>query len=119
MINFNGMSFAKTEKEFAQALVDNQTPSGYYRARKHGVLLMDVQKLPVAFLKFSGCGGFVVTASRQSDNKIWYSFSTTATTEQLLQLTDLSRSAISDQVESVQDQLSALRGDSAPKALAS
>ena len=62
MITINGKKYAKDTKEFTNSLFDpSGTCAGYYKRRKDGVLLMDMQKVPMVFIKV-GASTFAVTA---------------------------------------------------------
>lgn len=76
-VTFNGHNFARTKKVFLSGSF-----KGYYRRSKNGVLLMDENKLPVAFVVTSGTA-FVVTASKQPKG-IFYMHGTTKSTKKFL-----------------------------------
>ena len=61
MITINGKKYAKNAKEFTNSLFNpSGTCSGYYKRRKDGLLLLDMQKVPMVFIKV-GSSTFAVT----------------------------------------------------------
>lgn len=106
MITFNGKRFAKTDREFTASLFDKGgTAYGYYKATKAGVLLMDAQRVPVAFIRADNGDNFIVTASPIEGGKVRYMFSTTEGTEQVLGLVGYSRRAVREQCDLTVGQL--------------
>lgn len=106
MITFNGKKFAKTDKEFAASLFDKDgTAYGYYKATKAGVLLMNAQRVPVAFLRKDNGYNFIVTASAGDSGKVRYMFSTTEGTEKALGIVGYSRRAVREQCDLTMGQL--------------
>lgn len=107
VITVNGKKFAKTAKDFASSHTDSSGPCiGFYRKRGNGVLLMDEQQNPVAFVVNNRHGEqFFVTASNDADGRTWFMFSTTHATEEFLGLTGLSYSQKSGAAEAAIEQV--------------
>ena len=83
MITINGKKYAKNDSEFADTLfTQGGTAVGYYKKRKNGVLLLDMQKRPFAFVVVNKYGDepFIVSCS-QTDEGIRYMYSTTLADE--------------------------------------
>jgi hypothetical protein len=94
MITFNGKRFAKTVSEFNSTLFDTSgTASGFYRVTTKGVMLLDLQKQPMAFILRDAGTAFIVSASKHN-GRTWYSFSTTAPTERYLGIRDMTCSEV-------------------------
>lgn len=91
MINFNGVKFAKNDKEFTASLFSGgSTCYGYYKKTKRGIQLMDMSKKLFAFIVNNGRGErFIVSASRMDNGRIRYMFSTTTKDDKLLGLKEL------------------------------
>jgi hypothetical protein len=91
MITINGKQYAKNDKEFTDTLFNSTgTTHGYYKKRKNGVLLMDMQKQPFAFVVVNKYGDqpFVVSCYNTPDG-IRYMFGASLATEQTLGLVGL------------------------------
>lgn len=91
MIIFNGVKFAKNEKELTESLFSKDgTCSGYYKVTKRGIQIMDLQNNIIAFIVNNGYGErFIVSASRCDNGRIRYMFSTCHKVEKLLSLEEL------------------------------
>lgn len=88
MININGKKYAKNDSEFTSTLFDNDgTASGYYKKRSNGVLLMDIQKRPFAFVVVNKYGDepFLVSCS-QTEEGIRYMFGLSSLDEKMLSM---------------------------------
>jgi len=90
MITINGKKYAKNDNEFTNSIFDpSGTCSGYYRRRKDGVLLMDMQKVPFGFIKVeSACVVYAVSAY-QHNGKTRYMFGLTSCDSERLGLNNL------------------------------
>lgn len=91
MLTINGKQYAASDKEFTASLFKpNGTAYGYYKARKNGVLLMDMQKEPFAFVVNNRHGEqFFVSCLKREDGRIVYFHSTTERANQVLGLDKL------------------------------
>ena len=90
MLTINGKQYAATDAEFTASLFNaGGTAYGYYKAKKTGVLLMDMQKMPFAFVVNNRHGEQFFVSARPEGNKIRYMFSTTAQDEATLGLDKL------------------------------
>ena len=91
MITFNGVKFAKNEKELTDSLFQSGgTCAGFYKVTKKGVQLMDLSKALIAFIVNNGYGErFLVSANRLDDGRVRYLFSTCHKIDRLLLLEEL------------------------------
>lgn len=89
MLNFNGLNYAKNDKELIESLFNKGgTCNGFYKVVKGGIKLYRViegGKELEAFIKREPYNSFVVTAT-QTNGKTRYMFSTTSHTEKWLGL---------------------------------
>ena len=89
MIIFNGLNYAKNDKELVASLFNKGgTCNGFYKVVKGGIKLYRViegDKQLEAFIKREPYNSFVVTAT-QAKGKTRYMFSTTKQTERWLGL---------------------------------
>lgn len=74
MIEFNGRTFAKNDAEFVASLFNSGgTCSGFYKRRKDGIALYDMQNNPRVFLVSNKFGErFSVSMTRNSAGKLFY-----------------------------------------------
>ena len=91
MITINGKLYAANDKEFISTLFQTGgTAYGYYKVKKNGILLMDMQKIPFAFVVNNKHGEqFFVSCIKQEDGRIRYFYSTTGRDETILGLDKL------------------------------
>lgn len=91
MLTINGKQYAANDKEFTASLFNaGGTAYGYYKVKKNGILLMDMQKNPFAFVVNNKHNEqFFVSARKHEDGKIHYMYSTTAKDEAILGLDKL------------------------------
>lgn len=74
MIIFNGLKFAKNDKEFTESLFVSSggTCTGFYKRTKNGFKLYNQHKNPIAFIgnmpQFKG----IVTMGKREDGKEYY-----------------------------------------------
>ena len=94
MLTFANKHYAKNDKEMIESLFTPRgTCSGFYKKRKNGWLLMNLQKEPIAFVVSNAIQGhFVVTASIQLGN-LRFMHSTCSITEKLLGIDGMSYAA--------------------------
>ena len=101
MLTINGSDYAKNNKEFTESLFNPKgTCRGFYRKRKDGVLLMDMQRKPLIFIKQAGTTFAVSCGVCPISGKTHYMFSTTATDSELLGLDAVSYSKHSEYLSS-------------------
>lgn len=107
MINFNGVKFAKNDKEFTSSLFETGgTCVGFYKATERGVQLMDSHKSIIAFIVNNGYGErFIVSATRIDNGRIRYMFSTCHRVDRLLSLEGLGYRGTVDECERILKQL--------------
>jgi|SRR5580692_5587674 hypothetical protein len=71
MLTIAGKKYAKNNTEMTESLFHTGgTCSGYYKVRKHGVLLMDLQSKPFAFIADQLSGQWFVTAGYADNGKL-------------------------------------------------
>lgn len=88
MITISGKKYARTDAEFTASLFNpGGTCSGFYKPRKNGVLLMDMQKEPFAFVVNNKYKEVFFVSARAEGNKIRYFHSTTSADEATLGIT--------------------------------
>jgi hypothetical protein len=76
MINFNGVLFAKNEKELIESVfnpVKGSSASGIYKRNKSGYVLMKAGGDVFAFVRV-GNDPLVMTCKRLENGKLWYSY---------------------------------------------
>lgn len=88
MITFNGVKFAKNNKEMTDSLFQQGgTCAGFYKVTKRGIQLTDLQRNIIAFIVNNGYGErFIVSATRMDNGRIRYMFSTCSNVDKLLNL---------------------------------
>ena len=102
MIAFNGIKFAKNNKEFIDSLFHKGgTCYGYYKKTKGGVQLLDKDRNIFAFIVDNSSGQFIVSASRLEDRRIRYMYSTSTSTDKLLGLDGLGDRAMTDECKRI------------------
>lgn len=91
MLTINGKQYAANDKEFTASLFNSGgTAYGFYKKRANGVLLMDMQKNPFAFVVNNRHNEqFFVSCLRLETGRIAYMHSTTAQAEEILGLDKL------------------------------
>lgn len=91
MLTINGHKYAKNDREFADTLFHkNGTAYGYYKKHKGGVLLMNMQKEPFAFIVNNKHNEqFFVSCRKTESGKIRYMFSTSSADDKFLGLDSL------------------------------
>ncbi|MCH8552933.1 MAG: hypothetical protein LAT62_13420 [Natronospirillum sp.] len=103
MFTFNRRTFVRNQREAAQVANTGGTVFGFYRKRKNGALLMDMDREPRAFFCTREDTGaevcFVVTAS-QTPQGARFSFGMTESTRQWLGMPDHRYDFRSHKVES-------------------
>ena len=92
MITFNGIKFAKNDKEFTNSLFnEGGTCEGFYKVTKRGVQLLDMQKNIIGFIVNNGYSQrFLVSATRLDGGRIHYMYGTSTQLDRFLNLKDLS-----------------------------
>jgi hypothetical protein len=92
-ISVNGRKFARTSADFVASLFDTEgkpaTCTGFYKARKWGVLLLDAKQQPFAFIVGNKHKEYFIVTAFQTAEGIRYMHSTTAHTRAVLGLDDL------------------------------
>ena len=78
MITFSNKTYAKNDKEMVNSLfTSGGTCAGFYKKRKNGFLILDLQKKPFAFIVSNPSQGyFVVNATKTDDGKLFFNYST-------------------------------------------
>lgn len=72
-IVINGRKYAPSLSAFLETLFQtNGTASGEYRVLKGGILLLDLQQQPFAFVVNRGIGKWIVTATRDEKGRTVY-----------------------------------------------
>lgn len=90
MLTINGKQYAANDKEFTASLFNaNGTAYGFYKAKKNGVLLMDMQKTPFAFVVNNRHNEQFFVSCGTREGRIFYLHSTTAKDEEILGLDKL------------------------------
>ena len=86
MIVINNKKFARNDSEFTDSLFENGgTCVGYYKPTKRGIQLMDHQKTLFAFVVNNRHNEqFFVSAGRNDDGRIRYSYALTSKDERFL-----------------------------------
>lgn len=80
MLDVNGRKFARTKTEREPDTL------GYYAKRGRGILLMDLEKIPFAYIANDGRSQWFVTAGRDEDGRTRYMFGLDSLTEKRLGL---------------------------------
>lgn len=89
MLEFFGEKYAKNNKEFTESLFSSKTCNGFYKKRKNGTLILNMQKEPVAYIVHNSKQGyFVVTATNTSEG-VRYMYGTSEKTEMFLGISDV------------------------------
>ena len=100
MIVFNGKKYAKNDNEMVESLFHaGGTCVGFYKTRKDGVLLSDLQKIPRVFLVNRPNEKFAVSAHKTDDGKIRFMFGICSLDEEWVGLTGLQNTY--DAIESI------------------
>lgn len=87
MITLYGKKYAANDAEFTSTLFDTGgTANGYYKVRKNGIYLFDMQGNERAFIRKDGLGPVSVT--RNHNGKRFYGFSTSTLDERWLGVPD-------------------------------
>ncbi len=90
MLTINGKQYAANDKEFTASLFNpNGTAYGFYKAKKNGILLMDMQKEPFAFVVNNRHNEQFFISCGKHDGRIFYLQSTTDRAEKILGLDSL------------------------------
>jgi hypothetical protein len=85
MLKFNGLMFAKNDKEFTGSLfAGKRTCHGFYRKIKGGFQLLNMKKELVAFVSLRGQG--CVVDARRIGGKAHYSYGLSENVRQFLEL---------------------------------
>lgn len=85
MLVFNGMKYAKNDKEFTESLFQSGgTCNGFYKKMRNGIRLLDMQGNIRAFIVNNKYNEQFVVSASQTDNGIRYMFSTTTQDEKWL-----------------------------------
>lgn len=118
ILMFNGKKFARTSTAFVSSLFDpTGTCVGFFRLQGNGVLLMDHQENPVAYIvNHQYRERFIVTAFKDPTGRTAYMHGTTSVTDRFLGLDQLSYSQKGEVAASAIDQL-ATAGEAAQDAL--
>ena len=108
MIVFNGVKFAKNDKEMTDSLFSNGgTCAGYYKVTKRGIQILDLQRNIIAFIVNNGYGErFIVSAIRCDNGRIRYMFSTCSKVDRLLFLEELGYKGTIEECERVLKEVS-------------
>jgi hypothetical protein len=74
MLHYANRTYAKNSTEMMESLFTGPTtPSGFYKKRANGWLLLDLQERPIAFVVANQKQGyFAVTAWRTEDGQVRY-----------------------------------------------
>ena len=59
------------------------TARGTYKKKRNGIMFFDRAGEPLMFLKKDGSVCFLISASRREDNKIWYSYLSSKTEDEI------------------------------------
>jgi len=90
MLIINGKQYAANDKEFTASLFNSGgTAYGFYKKRANGVLLMDMQKNPFAFVVNNRHNEQFFVSCGTHEGRIFYMHSTTAQAEEILGLDKL------------------------------
>ena len=83
MIIFNDKKYAANESEFTNSLFSTGgTCNGFYKRMKNGFRLFNLQNELIAFVRLS-FEPMLMSATKQEDSKIWYSYTNSKTEEYL------------------------------------
>ena len=85
MITFSNKTYAKNDKEMVDSLfTSGGTCAGFYKKRKNGFLILDLQKKPLAFIVSNPSQGYFVVNATENNGKIFYNYSTSEEVERIL-----------------------------------
>lgn len=102
MITIAGKKYAKNNAELVDSLFQTGgTCAGFYRKQGNGVLLMDLQEVPFAFIAHRGMSCWFVTAHRTEDGRTRYMFGLAEYTAERLGIQELTYSQQSYAAECV------------------
>ncbi|CAB4241026.1 hypothetical protein UFOVP22_46 [uncultured Caudovirales phage] len=83
MIVFNSKQYAANDVEFVDSLFTPLgTCNGYYKRMKRGYRLFNIQHELIAFVRLND-EPMLMSAKKQSDNKVWYSYPNSLTEKYL------------------------------------
>ena len=85
MLTFANKQYAKNDKEMVESLfTPGGTCVGFYKKRKNGWLLLNLQKEPLAFVVANPKQGYFVVTAFEHVGKVRFMHSTCSITETLL-----------------------------------
>jgi len=83
MITFNTKQYAANDSEFTDSLFSTGgTCNGFYKRMKRGYRLFNIQHELIAFIRVT-VEPMLMSATKQTDGQIWYSYTNTKTEEYL------------------------------------